>query len=683
MFTAILIKILSFFYTAAMQSQYVRVTAVAAICATTHARGQGISYRVNNGAGTGEWYRNSDNKVYGRVDTTQFSFQTSFMYLPKIALRNDTPMSADSSGLLWASPNGNVNRTTVSTFFTNSNMAAYGIMSAQRATDSITNIKAMIGASLDTTAAKLLYYPLSLNPANYLQTINSSQIISALGYTPYNSTNPNGFITVASIAGKADTGNVYTRGVSDARFQPVGSYATTAQVNSKINIADSAAMLSTYLRKIDTTGKWISFATAASLYQPIGSYATTSQLALKVNIADTLNMLSSYLRKVDTATLSNRINANSTSISSLNSSVATKLNITDTTGRWLTPASAALYYQPIGSYATTTQLNTKLTITDTTGKWLTPASAALYYQPIGSYATTSQLATKVAYADTAAMLLNYKNNISTNTANISTNTASISSLNSTVAAKLNATDTASLSNRINAKQNTLTLTTTGSGASSLTGATLNIPIPAATDSTVFQTKYRSDTARTNTYATIAAKGNGTVTSVGITSTDFAVSGSPVTSSGNITANLNTSGITAGTYNASVTYNNKGIATAGTNASFNTTPARTLSTTGSNNTFTISASKNARAHYTINFAYALTLTTSNGYVELDYSLDGGTTWITCGSVSSVYSVSVTLTGNTDAELTGEIPAGALVRLYRINATNCTITLPTTKQLEITY
>lgn len=56
--------------------------------------------------------------------------------------------------------------------------------------------------------------------------------------------------------------------------------------------------------------------------------------------------------------------------------------------------------------------------------------------------------------------------------------------------------------------------------------------------------------------------NGTVTSVGVTSTDFSVSGSPVTSSGTITANLNTSGVTAGSYDG-ITVNNKGIVTAAT------------------------------------------------------------------------------------------------------------------------
>jgi hypothetical protein len=58
-------------------------------------------------------------------------------------------------------------------------------------------------------------------------------------------------------------------------------------------------------------------------------------------------------------------------------------------------------------------------------------------------------------------------------------------------------------------------------------------------------------------------GGGSVTSVGVSSTDFSVSGSPITSSGSITLNLNTTGVTASTYK-SVTVNTKGQVTAGTN-----------------------------------------------------------------------------------------------------------------------
>lgn len=56
---------------------------------------------------------------------------------------------------------------------------------------------------------------------------------------------------------------------------------------------------------------------------------------------------------------------------------------------------------------------------------------------------------------------------------------------------------------------------------------------------------------------------GTVTSVDISSTDFTISGNPITSSGTIVTNLNTqAGVTAGSYsNSNVTVNSKGIITA--------------------------------------------------------------------------------------------------------------------------
>ncbi len=69
------------------------------------------------------------------------------------------------------------------------------------------------------------------------------------------------------------------------------------RINLKLNISDTASMLSPYLRKVDT----------ASL---------SNRINLKVNISDTASMLLPYLRKIDTASLSNRINL--------------KLNISDT-----------------------------------------------------------------------------------------------------------------------------------------------------------------------------------------------------------------------------------------------------------------------------------------------------------------------------------------------------------------
>lgn len=56
-------------------------------------------------------------------------------------------------------------------------------------------------------------------------------------------------------------------------------------------------------------------------------------------------------------------------------------------------------------------------------------------------------------------------------------------------------------------------------------------------------------------------------------------------------------------------------------------------------------------------------------------------IPVASVSNAYTVALTLAGNWDNVLAGEIPANALVRIYRSANSNVTVTL--TKQEEVTY
>lgn len=116
-------------------------------------------------------------------------------------------------------------------------------------------------------------------------------------------------------------------------------------------------------------------------------------------------------------------------------------------------------------------------------------------------------------------------------------------------------------------------------------------------------------------------------------------------------------------------------------SINSNPGRSISTTGSNNTFTISSSRCSSASYTINFSASLTLATSNGRVTLDYSVDGGTTWITVASVSQVFGGSVTITTNQDLVLHGIIPANGLVRINRVTATTVTISIGSQEEVLI--
>lgn len=139
---------------------------------------------------------------------------------------------------------------------------------------------------------------------------------------------------------------------------------------------------------------------------------------------------------------------------------------------------------------------------------------------------------------------------------------------------------------------------------------------------------------------------GTVTSIGITSTDFSVSGSPVTASGNITTNLNTSGISAGKYIIG-TYNNKGIATAGTNP--------TLDTISSSRSFgsVYQMSTTSWVDVRINASVSCSLSLTGGQsgeIYLEYSADGSTNWTMAGKTTASNTGTLTI-GLATSQLSG--------------------------------
>jgi hypothetical protein len=109
---------------------------------------------------------------------------------------------------------------------------------------------------------------------------------------------------------------------------------------------------------------------------------------------------------------------------------------------------------------------------------------------------------------------------------------------------------------------------------------------------------------------------------------------------------------------------------------NTLPTRTL-----NSNFTIS-SQRARVYYPIRIAYSITtLLGSTGSATLQYSTNGGSSWISFPPVSNSLNLGLALTGYNDFVLSGDIPASALVRITTASS-NATVTIRTEQQ-EILY
>lgn len=204
------------------------------------------------------------------------------------------------------------------------------------------------------------------------------------------------------------------------------------------------------------------------LLKPV-STATQNVLNLKMNYTDSIN-------------LSNRINQNGADI-------LLRVKYSDTASML---SNYRTSYQPIGSYATTSQNALKLNISDTASML---ANYRTSYQPIGSYATTTQNNLKVNISDTSAMLAKYRDTLAAHNLRIGSNTTNISA-NTTA---------------ITTKQNTIT---------NLADTSKYIEIADSILSYQYATNYDLKKSKDSVFALIPAVSDATITTTDITTNNF-------------------------------------------------------------------------------------------------------------------------------------------------------------------
>lgn len=174
---------------------------------------------------------------------------------------------------------------------------------------------------------------------------------------------------------RSDTSRTNIYSAINGKLNTNDTLSLSNRINTKLNTSDTANMLLPYLRKIDTTSmlsKYVNLAnygltkTNQTLSVDTSKISTLYQTNLKVNISDTANMLTPYLRKIDTANLQRKsLAAYSFQANNTNATATTTANtFKDTSGTYTgTPTwtggtaptsitNAVFYYTQVGKQVT-------------------------------------------------------------------------------------------------------------------------------------------------------------------------------------------------------------------------------------------------------------------------------------------------------------------------------------------
>jgi hypothetical protein len=218
----------------------------------TDAELRGYQYLVTAGTNINYRYGNTNQSAI-TVGSTSITYQTI--------------SAGESDPIFTASPSFGITSTNITNWGTAYNRSAVSLAFSGTSTKTLTLTKqdgttlsdsftfpvtsvfgrsgdVTLGSSDVTSALGYTPYNGATNPNGYLSTINSSQVVAALGFTPYNSTNPNGYIS-------GITSSMVTTALG---FTPLSSYTETDTLASVTARGASTSTPITSTSTISATG---------------------------------------------------------------------------------------------------------------------------------------------------------------------------------------------------------------------------------------------------------------------------------------------------------------------------------------------------------------------------------------------------------------------------------------------